>query len=130
MTNAGSDDVSSILVNVVDVAGGAQISVDVSGGPIVADMTGVFFDLGQDVNSFFFTLDPAFSFTELEGAVSIAPHGANIAPLSFNVGVSIGVLGIGGGDDFQIVLREESKGGEKWQAGHENFWRWQVSDFF
>ncbi len=49
MTNMGSVDVSAIQAVVQDVSGGASITVDESGGPVVGDITGVFFDLDTEI---------------------------------------------------------------------------------
>jgi PEP-CTERM motif len=102
MNNFGSDSVSSIQVEVTDVTGGVTLSVDVSGGPIVGDITGVFFDLKQNVNGLSISIEPGtFSFFQDEGSVSKAPNKANITPYSFDVGVAIGALGLT--DDNQSV---------------------------
>jgi hypothetical protein len=110
MTNLGSDNVSSLQVNVSDIAGGAQLSVNVS-GPVIGDITGIFFDLSQDVGSGLGVIS-GFSpgglvYAIQEGAVDkINPFpNMNGAFDPFDVGVRIGNSGgINGGDDFQNFL--------------------------
>jgi len=103
MTNFGSDDVSSIVASVEHYAGGATVSVDVSAGPIVGDITGVFFDLaGPFVGSTPITV-PGYVFTMDEGNVDKAPNNSNMGGSipKFDVGVSIGDLGLT--DDIQSI---------------------------
>ena len=108
MANFGSDDVSSIHVSVADVAENrVSVSVDVSAGPIIADITGVFFDLGDMFISRDYRVDvPGFDFSQKEGNIKKAPNNSNIGGNvpRFDVGVSVGKsLGIDNGDDFQSV---------------------------
>ena len=111
MVNFGSDDVSNIQVMVDDIAGGAKITVDVSSGPIIADITGVFFDLQPPFvdPTKIGSLSPSFAYNEKEGAVSKAPNNSNMGGSisAFDVGVAIGATGLsdkGSPDDFQTVM--------------------------
>jgi len=100
MNNVGSDDVSSIIATVANIDGedGVKVTVNVSGGPIVGDITGVFFDL-KDPN---LVTGITLPFTVDENNVKKAPNGSNInANPKFDVGVAVGDLGLT--DDFQVV---------------------------
>jgi len=104
MTNFGSDDVSSILASVESISGGATVSVDVSAGPIVGDITGVFFDLEAPFVDIKQITVPGYDFTQDEGNVDKAPNNSNIGSggfPKFDVGVSIGTLGLT--DDIQSI---------------------------
>jgi hypothetical protein len=102
MTNFGSDDVSSILASVVDISGGAKVTVNVSAGPIVADITGVFFDLDPYVA--ITIANPSYPFTQNEDSVQKALNNSNMGGSipKFDVGVAIGDLGLT--DDIQMVM--------------------------
>jgi hypothetical protein len=103
MTNFGSDDVSSIVASVVDITGGAKVTVDVSAGPIVADITGVFFDLDPYVEPIMIQ-NPSYPFTADEDNVQKAPNNSNMGGSisKFDVGVAIGATGLT--DDIQMVM--------------------------
>lgn len=103
MTNFGSDDVSSIVASVESIAGGATVSVDVSAGPIVGDITGVFFDLEAPFVDVTPITVPGYVFTQDEGNVQKAPNNSNMGGgiPKFDVGVSIGALGLT--DDIQSI---------------------------
>jgi len=114
MTNFGDDDVSLIEVSVVDISvGQARVSVDVSTGPIVGDIGGVFFDLLQDVGTLAVPnwvpsditgvtgVTGSLGFVADEGNVTKAPNNSNINPFKFDVGVSIGNKNLT--DDIQFV---------------------------
>lgn len=110
MTNFGSDDVSSIIATIEDAgANQVTISVDVSGGPIVGDITGVFFDLDPFINSLTFT--PVLLALIDENSVTMAPNGSNMGGsiTPFDVGVGIGDTGLT--DDFQQVEFDVSGSG-------------------
>ena len=102
--NFGSDDVTSIAASATDIAGGVHFSVDVSGGPVVADVTGVFFDLGQPLDDFNPFSVSNFAFVTGDGDVVKAPNNSNIGGniSGFDVGVAIGNLGLT--DDYQQVM--------------------------
>jgi hypothetical protein len=100
MENFGEDDVSSIVATIEDKATDkVTISVDVSGGPIVADITGVFFDLDPFVPSLSFG---SFGALISENKVKMAPNNSSMGGISpFDVGVAIGSTGLS--DDWQKV---------------------------
>ena len=103
MTNFGSDDVSSILASVVDTSVGAKVTVNVSAGPIVADITGVFFDLDPYVEPITIA-NPSYPFTQNEDSVQKALNNSNMGGSipKFDVGVAIGDPGLT--DDIQMVM--------------------------
>jgi hypothetical protein len=81
--------------------------VDVSGGPIIADITGVFFDLEPFVTPISIQ-NVAYDFTADENSVQKAPNNSNMGGSipKFDVGVGIGATGLSDGgspDDFPIV---------------------------
>ena len=105
MTNQGSDDVTVIKAAVQDVDGGASITVDVSAGPVVGDITGLFFDLASEVDKFTIDSITGYDFRVHEGRIRRAPNQSNIrigrrVP-GFDVGVAVGHLGLR--DDIQAL---------------------------
>ena len=105
MTNQGSDDVTVIKAAVQDVDGGASITVDVSAGPVVGDITGLFFDLASEVDKFTIDSIIGYDFRVHEGRIRRAPNQSNIrigrrVP-GFDVGVAVGHLGLR--DDIQAL---------------------------
>ncbi len=98
MTNQGSDDVTVIKAAVQDVDGGASVTVDVSGGPVVGDITGIFFDLDAEVDKFTISSISGYDFSVREGRIRRAPNYSNIGTIGtrapgFDVGVAVGLLG-------------------------------------
>jgi hypothetical protein len=93
MNNAGSDDVSSILAKVTNITGGVTVTVDVSGGPIVADITGVFFDLGPFVEPSSISLPSNVDENNVKKAPNLSNMGGSVP--NFDVGVAVGALGLG-----------------------------------
>lgn len=109
MENFGSDDVSSIIATIenhVSLPNQVTIYVDVSGGPIVADITGVFFDLDPFVYPESFG---DFNGLISENNVTMAPNGSNMGGSipPFDVGVAIGTTGLA--DDWQQVTFDVSR---------------------
>jgi len=104
MTNEGSDNVTSIQAMVADIsAGKVGISIDVSQGPVVGDITGVFFDL-NDINLLtIFSITDGYNYITNAGMVKKAPNNSNIGGNvpAFDVGVAVGNLGLT--DDIQTL---------------------------
>ena len=94
MCNKGSNDVTNIKASVEDISGGVGITIDVSQGPVVGDITGVFFDL--DIDNITISSITGYDYTVHAGHVKKAPNnsniGGNVTP--FDVGVAVGDLGL------------------------------------
>lgn len=107
MNNVGTNDVSGITAEVTDITGGAQLSVVIT-GPVIGDITGIFFDLAGHVGYDYGTIDitggDVTKYLIKEGQVKQirGPGGPNMggSVAKFDVGVQIG----SNNDDIQSAM--------------------------